>query len=273
LDEELLPQALIDKMVIKMDFDNILPGVLIKNTKILRSIHMSNISSEKLVSLIYYKPECVNYIDIKNFKFKKEDIIGLVINHGELIDYFDVDLSDFKFNEIIMMCSVNEDIKYRVDFSKFKQTTSDIRNIVNNHINKKYIVDLIDFSVADGNQARLILKKYGDEYINKLDLKKMKPNDWIDVLKTHPELLDYCDINIFKTGDYLYLADLICIYEHLDYLVDENKSKFSAFDTEKLIIKSPERFLNKVDLNKLRDKNWLNIVKQHPFLRNRYYFC
>jgi hypothetical protein len=272
LDKKLLPQPFIDELMINMDMNFVSTNALVNNENILKSIHKSNITSERLISLIQHKPECINYIEIKEFKFNKEDIIGLVIRHGYLLDYFDLDINSLGFNEIIMIYSRNQTIRDRIDFKKFNQTHLDAKNIVNNHLDKKHVIDILDFDKLDSNQMRLILKKYGQEYLSKFDLKKIKPNDWLDILKTHPEFIEYCNIESFKTGDYYYLAQLISFYLHLDHLVDENKENFNALSTEILIITSPDRFLNRVNTNKLKDKNWINIIKHHPYLRNRYYF-
>ena len=95
LDKKLLSENLIDKIMTNMDLNIASTNALINNENILKAIHRSNITSERLISLISHKPECINYIELENFKFNKEDIIGLVVHHGYLLDFFNIDLNEF----------------------------------------------------------------------------------------------------------------------------------------------------------------------------------
>lgn len=272
-EKDRLTDKFFNAMTTKIDFNSIMPRCFLNNEKLLRVIHRSNITSEALTNIIFSNPDSINHIDVDNFEFKQEDIIGLLIGHPKLLAYFNIDFNKFSIKQLIRLYSENIDLKEKVDFSKYEINQDVIRVILSNYIKRQHVVELINFNNLDGNGIRLIIKNYDDYYIDKLPIQKMKPIDWLDVLKNNPGLIKYCDIKIFEeqSGCY-YLAELITMYDDLDYLIEKNKDKFNALACELLIMKDEKRYLYKVDQSKLKQKNWSNIVKKYPHLTNKYIY-
>lgn len=272
MESDILPEELIAYLVKKVDFKNVPAKSLIKNYKLLSYIHNSNITSEKLISIIYYNPETINYIEIDKFKFKTQELIGLLVAHPDLMNFFDIDYNELSFKQFANLFALNENIKDKWDVSKYNQKAEDVRYVIKNFAQKKHVIDILDFSKMSVHEIREMLIWYGEEYIKKLSIEKLKPLDWFEVIKKRKELLKYCNLNIFKDGDGYLLAKLIIKHEDLEYLVEESKDNFGALAWETLIIHNPDKYFKIADLSKLRDKNWTVIIKYHPQLKAMYFY-
>lgn len=274
LEEEFLNEKTLDFLIKKVDFRQIPLSVLIKNERILNKIHESNISSDKIISIIFYNPDSINQVKLDKFSFKTNELITLITTHPQLLDYFDLDLSEINFRQFVNLYSINKNVLNKVDVSKYKkQNSDDINYVIKRFISNKEIVKLLDFSILKANDIKEIIINHGKEFLNDLDLKKLKPLDYFQILKSREDLLEEFDIsNIFKEGDGFLLASLVIIYEKLDYLIEKNKENLGALAWEKLIIHNPEKYLKIADLDKLREKNWSVIVKERPQLKSYYFF-
>ncbi len=259
-------------LVKKVNFKNVPPRSLIKNYKLLSYIHNSNITTEKIISIIYYNPDSINYIKIDNFKFKTQELIGLLVTHPDLMGFFDINYDELSFKQFLNLYSLNKYILEKVDINKFKQQAEDVRYAIKNFSQKKHVIDIIDFSKTNIHEIREIIIWYGEEYIKKLNIEKLKPLDWFEIIKKRKEIIKYCNLNIFKEGDGYLLAKLITIYGELDYLIEKDKESFGALAWETLILHNPDKYFKIADLSKLRDKNWTVITKQHPQLKAMYFY-
>jgi len=272
MESDMIPDDLLEYLVKNVDFKNVPTKSIIKNYKLLNFVHKSNITNEKLISIIYYNPETINYIEIENFVFKTQELIGLLVAHPDLMNFFKINYEELSFKQFINLFALNENIKENLDISKFEQQSDDVRYAIKNFSQRKHIIEILDFSKMNVYEIREIIIWHGEEYIKKLNLYKLKPLDWFDIIKKRKEILKYCDLNIFMEGDGYLLAKLITIYQELDYLVEKNKDNFGALAWETLIIYNPDKYFKIADLSKLRDKNWTVIIKNHPQLRAMYFF-
>jgi len=272
MESDMIPDDLLEYLVKNVDFKNVPTKSIIKNYKLLSFIHKSNITTEKLISVIYYNPETINYIETDRFIFKTQELIGLLVTHPDLMNFFKINYEELSFKQFINLFALNENIKENLDMSKLKQQADDVRYAIKNFSQRKHVIDILDFSKMNVNEIREIIIWYGEEYIKKLNLNKLKPLDWFDIIKKRKEMIKYCNLNIFMEGDGYLLAKLITIYQELDYLVEKNKDNFGALAWETLIIHNPDKYFKIADLSKLRDKNWTVIIKNHPQLRAMYFF-
>ena len=262
----------IEKLTTFLDFDYIPHSAFVKNEKLLQVAHRSNMTSSRLIGLIHAHPIVINHIELNNFKFEKEELIGLLVVHPELFDYFEVDFNDFSLMQLVRIYSKNINLNTKVDFSKFNPSIEEIRIIINNYIKDKHVVELLDFNTLNNNQIRRILSEHGEYFVDKLNLNKLKPLDWIDILNKRRELFKYCDLKSFIKADGYELARLVIMFEDLEYLIKENKSILGAMAVETLLLHDPQKYLSMVDTSKLKDKNWMVITKKHNYLKPRYIF-
>ena len=272
-DKHTFSEKIIEKLTFFLDFNQIPPSAFINNENLLKVAHRSNITSENLISIIYYKPESINYIELDYFNFKNEDIIGLLIAHPLLLEFFNIDFKLFSLMQLVRIYSENINLKDKVDFSKFEPTKEDIKSIFNSYIKKKHVIELLNFEILNTNQIRILLKEYGEEFIEKLDVAMLKQLDWLDVLTKRPELLKYCNVEIFEKEDGYNLVQLVFLFEELECLIEKNKEIIGAMGIEALLLQNPEKYLPIIDIKKLKDKNWLTIIKKHSWLKNKYIYA
>ena len=271
-DKNRFPDNVIEKLTMVLDFNAIPQSAFIKNENLLKVAHRSNMTSEKLISIIYYKIDAINHIDLKHFKFKNEDVIGLLLTHPMLLDYFNVNLHDFNNMQLIMLYADNLDIKNRIDLNNLILTEEEQKKVVRTYLQKRHIIELLDLKKLSTEETKNVFMEYGEEFLDKLDISKLKSRDWLLILKKRPELLQYCDSNIFEKSGGNDLVDLVIMFEHLSYLIDEKKDILNALSIERLIIHKPEKYLPILDVKKLKEKNWLTITKTHSYLKNKYIY-
>lgn len=274
LEPEFLNDKLLNYLIKKVNFKNIPLSVLIKNEKILRRIHETNINADKIISIIFYNPDAINYIKLESFNFKTNELVTLVTTHPKLLDYFDLDLSQLNFKQFVNLCSINKNILSKVDVSKYNnQNNEDINYVVKRFVHDKEIISLLDFNILKANDIKDIIISHGKYFLDKLDLKKLKPLDYFEILKKRGDLIPEFNLEeIFKHGDGFLLAKLVIMYEDLDYLIEKNKDNLGALAWEKLIIHNSEKYLKIADLEKLREKNWSVIIKERPQLKSFYFY-
>ena len=271
-DKNTFPEYIIEKLTTFLDFNYIPHFAFVKNENLLKVAHRSNITSDRIIGLIHQKPEVINNIEINHFKFEKEALIGLLVVHPELLDYFEIDFNDFSLMQLVRIYSKNVELNTKVDFSQFKPTKEETRIIINNYIKEKHVVELLNFDTLDNNQIRRIIIEHGDFFINKINVKKLKPIDWLDIFDKKREMFKYCDVNTFIKEDGYELAKLVTMFEDLEYLIKENKKILGAMAIETLLLHDPQKYLSMVDVNKLKDKNWIVITKKHTYLKPKYIF-
>ena len=274
LDFEFLSVKLLDYLIKKVNFKNIPLSVLIKNEKLLSRIHETNITADKIISIIFYNPDAINHIKLESFNFKNNELVTLITTHPNLLDYFDLDLSQLNFKQFINLYSINKNILSKVDVSKYKnQNSEDINYGIKRFIHDKEIINLLDFNLLKANDIKDVIISHGKYFLDKLDLKKLKPLDYFEILKKREDLISEFNLEeIFKHGDGFLLANLVILYEDLEYLIEKNKDSLGALAWEKLIIHNPEKYLKIADLEKLREKNWSVIVKERPQLKPLYFY-
>ena len=272
LDKECFSDNVIEKLTTFLDFDYIPHSAFIKNEKLLQVAHRSNMSSSRLIGLINAFPSVINYVEINNFKFDKEEIIGLIVGHPELLEYFDVDFNDFSLMQLVRIYSQNINLNTKVDFSKFVPTDKETKIIVDKYIKSKHVIELLNFSMLSTNQIVKIIIEHGNFFIEKLNTKKLNSIQWINILEKRREVFKHCNLDCFIKEDGYELARLVVMFEGLEYLVKENGNIFGALAIETLILHDPQKYLHLVDTNKLTDKNWTVILKKHNYLRPRHIF-
>ena len=266
------PMHIIEKLTSFLDFNYIPTGIFIHNENLLRVAHRSNITSERIIGIIAHKPELIDYMELDHFNFENKDVMGLLIQHPKLFEYFDVNLDAFSFIQLVRVYSENIDLKSRVNFDKFTLTASDIRAVFNGYLRKRHVIELLDLKSLDSNHTKIILEEYGEEFVDKVDVNVLKPGDWLNLLSKRPELVQWCNLKAFDKKDGIELARLIVMFEQFDYMVEQYKDLFNALAIEILIIHNPQKFLSMLDTKKLKEKNWLSIIKEQPYLRPKYIF-
>lgn len=265
--EDVLPDAVFKKIIIHVDPNLIPDRELLSNKRLVENIDWNSLSNIKAIRMIMRDKNIIDRIDLNKYKFKLSELIPLFMHHEDLIDYFDIDFVSLTSKEAVNMLQISESFIDKIELEKYKYNSSDTIDIIRKFGNNDRIMAKLDIASLDHFGVRTILKKTGDKYIGKIDSKKIKSTDWIEILKKRPELFEYCNLMLFEKGDRYLLVKLVQMFPQLSYLIEENKNKISAIGWEELLIHNPEKYSEICKYELLSKKNWENIIKKQPLLR------
>jgi len=246
---------------------------LLSNDRVKSMIDWDLLDKQKLIRLIIRDKYVLEQIDLNKHDFTLRDLIPIWVRHPDLIDYFDVDWDDLSGVDAIKMLKINPVFIDKIDLGKYKYSKFDIAKILEDFHQYPQIIDKMNLDTLDHFSIRTLLIKSGDKYLHNLDLSKLKVVDWLEILKRKPLLREYCDMDIFKTGDMFYLVKLVETFPDLDYIIEEHKEQITAIGWETLLIQDPDKYSQLCDFEKLSKKNWDVVTTHHPNLiniRNRY---
>lgn len=273
IDPELLPDKIFKILAPHINPNFIEDKALLSNDRIKELIDWDKLDKQKLLRLIIRDKYVLERLDLNKHDFTMRDLIPIWIRHPDLIDYFDINWEDLSAIDAIKMLRINVAFIEKIDLGRYKYSKFEIAQLLEEFHQYPNIVEQINLDTLDHFSIRKLLVKSGDKYISKVDLTKLKVVDWLEVLKHKPELRQYCDMDIFNTGDMFYLVKLVEIIPELDYMIEEYKDKISALGWEALLIRDPDKYAVMCDFEKLSKKNWDVVTSYHPSLtniRNRY---
>ena len=273
IDSKILPEPIF-KVLSKFINPNFIDDKsLLNNERVKNIIDWDKLDKLKLIRLIVRDKYIIERLDLNKHDFTLRDLIPIFIMHPDLIEHFDLDYDNLSAIDAIKMLEININFLSKIDLGKYTYSKHEISKILDSFHKTPEIIEKLNLDTLDHFAIRTLLKKSGEKYIHKLDLKKIKALDWMEILKSKPELLNHCDLRMFQTGDCFLLTQLIQVFPHLDYLIEENRYKISALGWESLLIHNPDKYSKYCNFELLSKKNWENITKYHPGLtnlRNRY---
>jgi len=242
------------------------------------------------------------------FKFKwskyieKMRTLRIAVGTQGYIDLVSFDGYDFKISEIIKSIKVNPDILSKVKIKIDALEKGDMLNIMSsghdnlleiismdghniNMIEKFRILEVYGYSdkaiesldiIGDLEDnpikfhIRQMIKNTGDRYIDYMDIDRLYPSDWIDILNDDPYMVDYIDIEDFSKGDIYYLIQLCYLFpKYLDYITYDNSHKISSLGWEELLINfsdQKEELIEMCDFDDLEERSWETIAREKPSL-------
>jgi hypothetical protein len=275
--------ALIDSKYLPEPFFNVLSKFinpnfiddksLLSNERIKNHIDWDKLDKLKLLRLIVRDKYILERLDLNKHDFTLRDLIPVFIMHPDLIDYFEIDFNTLSGIDAINLLKINTVFIEKIDLGKYKYSKNEIVQILESFHGCPKIIENLNIENLDHYAIRTLVIKSGEKYLEKLDLKKIKALDWLEILKKRPDFIKYCDLDLFQTGDCFLLTKLVQIVPDLSYLIEENKEKISALGWEELLVFDQEKYSKHCNFDCLSKKNWVNITNYHPGminLMNRY---
>jgi hypothetical protein len=266
-DESVVPDIIFKKIITNVDPNLIPDRELLSNKRIVENIDWNSLSNIKAIRMMMRDKTLIERIDLNQYKFKLSELIPLFLHHEELVEYFDIDFSELTASEAINMLQINQGFVDKIELEKYKYNSSETIDLIRSFGANEKIMAKLDIESLDHFGVRTILKKTGDKYIRKIDSGKIKATDWLEILKSQPGLLEYCNLSLFEKGDRYLLVRLVQMFPQLSYLIKENKDKISAIGWEALLINNPEKYSEMCQYELLSRKNWDNIIKRQPLLK------
>lgn len=268
IDSKYLPEPLFNVLSKFINPNFIDDKSLLSNERIKNHIDWDKLDKLKLIRLIVRDKYVLERLDLNKHDFTLRDLIPVFIMHPDLIEYFEIDYDSLSAIDAINLLKINTVFVSKIDLGKYRYSKNEIVQILENFHNYPEIIANLNIENLDHYAIRTLILKSGEKYIKKLDLNKLKALDWLEILKKKPELIEYCDVDIFQTGDCFLLTKLVQLLPELYFLIEKNKEKISALGWETLLIFDHEKYSKYCNFDLLSKKNWENITAYHPSLIN-----
>lgn len=240
--------------------------VFLKNDRLKKYIDYSLLDRKQVIRLMTRDVSILDYIKFDVMNFKVNELEMFIANRPNYTRLFNFDLNTLTGKEIIILLKADLNYLNEIDFKNKKFTSLDFHEMIKYFADIPEIVEKIDFNAMDNFTIRHLLIHTKEKYINRIDLNKLNWLDWIEILKTQPQLFKYCDISLFESGDGFKLAQLACVVPEVDYLIEKNIRNVTALAWEKLLIHDTEKYLSMCDFSLFKEVNWKNVLRKKPYL-------
>jgi hypothetical protein len=261
-----VPNDIIRHFSNKINPNAILDKELIKIKDLHDHINWDIIDRKKAIRVLARDIDLLNRIDIKKLNYKPSELYPLFLQYPELIPQLIDDFDKLTPLEAIQILECNNDLVDIINISKYNFNKRDMLEIIKKFRKSEPIMERLDLSVLDHYTTRRLICQTGDDYIDKLNLKSLKPADWLEILEQHPDLLEFCDISIFESGDCYMLTKLVIKFPELDYLIEKNADKISALGWENLVREDLDKYQDLCKWEKLSESNWVKVLRKYPHL-------
>ena len=271
---ELLPEGIRKFFLKKINPNTINDRELIKNVEMHNFIDWKIMDRKKVIRIIARDVDLLDRIDMFSYNFSTTELYPIFLQYPELIKQFINNFEELSPLEIIKLLECNYDLIDEIDITSYKFNKKDTIEIVKKFRNSKKIIERIDLSILDHFSTRNLICQTGVDYIDRLDIKSLKNADWIEILKQHPDLLDFCNLKIFENNDCYLLTKLALMFPELYYLIHDNIDKISPLGWENLITEDLEKYQDICKWEKFNETNWNNITRKHPslnYLKQKYF--
>jgi hypothetical protein len=259
----------------KINPNSIQDKELVKNTEMYDFINWNITERNKVIRMLARDIDLLERIDIKNYNFSISELFPLFLRYPELIKQLVLDFSKLSPLEAIKILECNENLIEEIDITNYTFSKKDMLEIINKFRDSEKVMERLDLTVLDHYSTRNLISKTGIDYIDRVNLNLLKPTDWLDILENQPDLIDFCNLNIFIINDCYLLTKLVILFPNLSYLIEENKNQISALGWENLINEDLEKYQDICAWEKFTEKNWNSILKKNPHLINikqRFFF-
>lgn len=269
-----LPESMRKFFIKKINPNTISDRDLTKNVEMHDFIDWNIMDRKKVIRVIARDIDLLDRIDMFKYNFSTNELYPIFLQYPELIKQFVNNFDELNPLELIKLLECNYDLIDEIDISKYSFNKKDTIEIVKKFRNSRKIMERIDLGVLDHFSTRKLICQTGIDYIDRLDTKSLKNTDWIEILKQHPDLLEFCNLKIFENNDCYLLTKLVLMFPELEYLIYDNIDKISSLGWENLILEDLERYQDICKWEKLNETNWNNITRKHPslnYLKQKYF--
>jgi len=273
--ENNLPENLFNVLFSYVDVKYLSDQEILKNNRIKSLIDWNSLEKNQLIRLIVRDKTTLERIDIEKYDFKPKDLIPIFLRHPDLVEFFDFNFDELSPIEAINMLNVSCEFIQKIDLGKYKYDRLQTSQIIKQFHKYDQIINKLNFDTLDHFSIRNMIIQSGEKFLHKIDLTKLKPTDWICIVSSRPEMISYCELNMFLENDCYNLIVIVKNFPEYDYLIFNNADKISAIGWEKLLILDPKKYSEYCDFKRLSVKNWEMIIKKQPSMidvKNKYKF-
>jgi hypothetical protein len=259
-----------------VNYSHVPEFVIVDNEEVRSIVRWDRIDKMKLIRCLTRSVDHdIDDIDkllktIKRHDYRINDLKFLLQRRPEFIQYFDIDINKLKADDVANLLSLGHEYYLdKVDFSKYTFNATQSMNILKGYDFDRDILKKVNYKSFGGSHIVAVIKETDKRDLDILDISKLKNLDWLNLLQDKPDMLPMCDLDKFKRSDIFNSIKLYCLIEDKDLsflILERDMKNIIPFGWEKLIIKSPEKFLPHCDLSKLNENNWSQIISERPEL-------
>jgi len=271
-DWTMLDNSSLNHLVKNADYNILSESIIAENDSIYNNVDWARMDRSKIIRIISRNTDIVDVIgieSIKNYNFTISESFHILKSKPEIIKYLSINFENPTKEEVKMLLKIgNKDLIEKVDINKVEFNDKDTYEIIDYNHFKDSIFKMVDLDVLSSYYIAEIINFSYKSHIDKLNIDKIKPKHWCEILYLNSDLLSYCNLEIFKEADIFYTVLLIELFPKLVYLIKERsgyKEELSIMGWEKLVIASP-KFINECPRHRFNATNWKKIVSRHPDL-------
>lgn len=239
---------------------------IINNKRLKKYIDFNRLDRKQVVRLCTRDIAIFEKIDLTKFNFTVSELESFLANRPEYVRSFNFDLEELNGKEIIILLKADLNYIYEIDFNNKKFTRLDFQDLIKLFYDIDQAMEKINFSELDNFLIRTLIIKTKNKYVKSLDLTKLNHHDWMAILEVVPSMIKHCPLELFETGDYFNLVQLVILSPELDYLIEKNKDKLSPLSWEKLIMNDCDHYKEMCPWEIFKEVNWKNILRKKPYL-------
>lgn len=266
-EEQTFPKRFLEFFSKKVNPNSFSDREIISKEEIHDSINWNSMERNKVIRILSRDISFINNFNLYEYNFSIMEWYPLFLKHPYLIDEINIDFNNLNTSEAILLLECNQDLVDKIDIFNYEFKKRDILHIIKKFKRSEKIMNKLNLNSLDHYNTAKLICETGELYLKNLDLKKLKATDWINILEKKPELINYCDVNIFIKNDCYLLTKFVILYPMYEDLIYENVDKISGLGWEYLLIKDIERYRDICKWNKLSENSWNNIIRYHPELK------
>jgi len=254
-----------------LDYKNIEDRYLCDHPQIHPYIHWDKLEKMQAVRIATRHPKLLEKIDLKKYQYKIREIFYFVqADYTRIFKYFNFDFKNLSQEDAyFLLCLGKKEFFEIIDLKKYNFGFIEILDIIKAYDCKREVITSLNYKTLKNYQVTEIFIRTGEEFLDLFDLNTLSTLNWLDLLSYQPDFLLRCDFDKFTEGDPFNLIQLITMFQSPDltYLLDKvDIDKITAFGWEKLLIYKPEKCIPLCNYQKLKENNWIEILKVWPDL-------
>jgi len=270
-DWETLSQKELEHIGNVLDYPNIEDRFLCDHEEIHPYIKWDRLEKMQAIRVATRHPNLIDKINLSKYEYKIKEIWYFIqADYTRLFKYFTFDLKKLPKEDAYFLLCIGQDIFFDIiKIENYEFNHIECFNILKAYDFKRKVICSLNTSLFNSQQISHIFKATNEEYLDIFSVKQLNTIDWLDLLCYQPGFIKHCDLEKFVDGDPFNLIQLITLFKNpdLSYLLDEiDKDEITALGWEKLLIYNSEKFSKICNFSKIKENNWVEILKYRPEL-------
>lgn len=254
-----------------LDYKNVEDRFICDHPQIYPYIQWDKLEKMQAVRIATRHPELLDRIDLKKYQYKIKEIFYFVqADYTRIFKYFNFDFNNLSQDDAyFLLCLGKDEFLEIIDIRKYVFGFIEALDIIKAYDCRRDVIVSLNYKALKNYQVTEILIRTGEEFLDLFDLNTLSTLNWLELLSYQPDFLLRCDFEKFIDGDPFNLIQLIIMFQNpdLNYLLDKiDIDEITAFGWEKLLMYNPKKYVSLCDFHKLKENNWIEVLKAWPEL-------